>query len=598
MKSLMLLMQSVLADAGTWCCTSTTRDFKEITSRVEHEGFSFLTITLPSFCADFERSLDESQVAPSMFPSFRKRRALPLFLGGLLELVFDRSSGRLLDQPSIDAIFFIRQITLMYKKILFPCSERRERKAYDSYIKCEKEVENWSKHVSLRSLDRFERIADLVWSSVGCSLDLAIFSRTHIPKHGPGATADRLFGNEKYVLPTWTWRLEDFFPSAEFCIPNYGYTAELDAIDFLEPGRELPVRVISVPKTLKTPRIIAIEPACVQYAQQSLLEVLVDELERNDSLSGSIGFTDQVPNQELARLGSLDQSLATIDLSEASDRVSNLLVKRLLRNYPTFAGAVQACRSERADVPGHGIIPLSKFASMGSATTFPIEAMVFLTIIVVGYETWLERSLTKEDVNHLLKRVRVYGDDLIVPVEIVRSVMRELETYGLVVNTRKSFWTGKFRESCGKDYYDGHDVTVTYVRRDLPSSRSNASEMLSAISTRNQFYKAGLWKTADFLDRYLRRLAPLPTVLESSPVAGRHSFLGYETQRMCDELHRPLVKGIVVVPTPRSSKLDDFGALLKFFLKRGPDPFFDAKHLERYGRPKSVDIKIGWGLST
>jgi len=231
---------------------------------------------------------------------------------------------------------------------------------------------------------------------------------------------------------------------------------------------------------------------------------------------------------------------------------------------------------------------------MGSATCFPVEAMVFLTVVLLGIQDSLSRSLTKGDLKTILRKVRVYGDDIIVPVEHVRSVVDSLEAFGLKVNTRKSFWTGKFRESCGKDYYAGSDVTVIYFRRDWPLQQSSAPEMISANSFRNQAYKAGLWKTAEFLDQCWRRLAPLPVVLETSPVLGRHSYLGFESSRMCETLHRPLVKGYVVRASPRKSKISGEGALLKFFLKRGTDPVHDPKHLERYGRPESVNIKLRW----
>ncbi len=594
MKSLMSLLQCVLADASTWCCTSATRDFETISSRVEHEGLSFLTITLPTFCSDFERSLDQGQVDPDMFPSFRKRAGLPLFLGGFLDLVFDRESGLLLDKPSTEAIFFIRQITLMFKKILLPCSQERESRAYDQYIQCEHEVTTWSERAESRDFSQLKRISGLLWSHDCSLIDLLVYEGNLVPKHGPGATADKRVGNDKYIWATWTDRLEESFPAAEFIIPNWGFYDGLQSVDFVEPGQEQPVKVISVPKTLKTPRIIAIEPTCMQYAQQSLMECFVDHLERSDYLRGMVGFTDQVPNREFARIASRDRSLATLDLSEASDRVSNLLVKQVFSAWPNLLKALQDCRSLRADVPGHGVIPLSKFASMGSATTFPVEAMVFLTIIFVGIERSLNRPLTACDIQSYRSRVRVYGDDLIVPVEHVRSVVESLEDFGLKVNSRKSFWTGRFRESCGRDYYDGSDVTVTYCRRMFPEHRSNVPEVLSVVSFRNQLYFAGMWKAAAYLDTFLKRLAPFPNVAVTSPVVGRHSVLGYEIQKWCDNLHSPLVKGMVVRPTPRPSKLDDHGALLKFFLKRGDSPFFDPKHLERYGRPESVDIKIGW----
>lgn len=598
MKSPMELLRCILADAEMWCCTSTSRDFETISARFKLEGESFLTITLPTFCSDFERGLDQGKVDHTMFLGFKKHKALPRFLGGLLDQVFDRSSGLLVDVPSHNAIFFVRQVTLLYKKVLNPCSDARERKAFEQYVDCEKEVSGWADDVERRALARFDHVSSLLWGTIGSHLDHLVYDGSLRPRHGPGKTADRSTGNGKYDNGTWYTRLEEHFPSGDYRIANYGYAEILSGMTFLEPEDEIPVKVVSVPKTLKTPRIIAIEPTCIQYTQQALMECFVDTLEQDDFLQGAIGFTDQVPNQELARIGSEDGSLATIDLSEASDRVSNLLVLRMLQNFPTLSGAVQACRSTKADVPGHGIMPLSKFASMGSALCFPVEAMVFLTVICCGYEQWLNKPLTKRSLKSLLGKVRVYGDDIIVPVEYVRHVVEALETYGFKVNSKKSFWTGKFRESCGKDYYDGSDVSVTYVRRNFPTQRGDVQEMLSLVSFRNQLYKAGLWETVKALDEFLRSLAPLPVVLPTSPVLGRHSFLGFETQKMCPNLHRPLVKGLVVKAVSRKSPISGEGALMKFFLKRGIEPFHDVKHLERYGRPESVDIKIRWGSAT
>lgn len=611
MKSPMFILERILADASIQCRTSTTLDFNTVQRRVEHEGISFLTIALPAFCRDFEEALDLGQISSHHFFGFSRRRTLraysghnrqsgviPQFLGGILELVFDEF-GYLLDNPDITAIFFIRQICLMNKKILLETTEERKADAFKKYVECENEVSEFSVNIQQRDLNHFADVSHLLWDHILCDVDRKVYEADIIPKHGPGATAERISGNRKYAIRKWHSRLEEFFPSAEFLIPNAGFFRELDSVDFVEPEAESPSRIISVPKTLKTPRIIAIEPVCMQYTQQSLLEVLVQHLEGSTTLNGSVGFTDQSPNRDMAREGSLSDpldpdGLCTIDLSEASDRVSNLLVKTMLQAFPHLSGAVQACRTVSADVPGFGVIPLSKFASMGSATTFPIEAMVFLTIVISAYVRSQGRSTTQKRLKDILSRVRVYGDDIIVPRHIVLDVKRELETYGLKVNAAKSFWTGKFRESCGKDFYDGNDVTVVYNRRLLPSSYRDASEMLSLVSFRNQLYLAGLWETVKYLDGIIGRLAPFPIVEDTSPVLGRRSFLPYRSERDDPYLHRPLVRGLVVKAKPRPSCLDDSYALLKFFLKRGVEPIFDKKHLERYGRPQRVDTKVAW----
>jgi hypothetical protein len=282
-----------------------------------------------------------------------------------------------------------------------------------------------------------------------------------IPKHGPGSTADGLAGNAKYDQMEWTERLEEVFPYLDYALPNARYHTAVESVKFLTPEQERPVKVTLVPKTLSTPRIIAIEPTCMQYMQQAISLNLVQYLEDPNSFcSGFLGFYHQEPNQLMARTGSQEGSLATLDLSEASDRVHNDLVLELFRAYTNLSDGVQACRSRTAVVPlVNEVIPLVKFASMGSALTFPIEAMVFLTLVMIGIEQAEARHLSDNEILSLKGKVRVYGDDIVVPVEYARSVNRVLGIFGFRVNEHKSFWTGKFRESCGKEYYDGHDVS-------------------------------------------------------------------------------------------------------------------------------------------
>nr|QDH89758.1 MAG: RNA-dependent RNA polymerase [Leviviridae sp.] len=96
--------------------------------------------------------------------------------------------------------------------------------------------------------------------------------------------------------------------------------------------------------------------------QQGILRSFLEHFYEDDFLSKVIGFDDQVPNQELARLGSLDQRTATLDMSDASDRVSNQLVRGLVRRWPSLSEAIDATRSRKAVLPGSGeVIRLAKF---------------------------------------------------------------------------------------------------------------------------------------------------------------------------------------------------------------------------------------------
>lgn len=596
MKSHMQLLHCVLRDCSrnTLGCASTSRDFKRITARVENEGLSFLTITLPQFGKDFEKSLDQGEVAQTAFAGFAKTGRLPKFLSGFTSLVFNIGDGRLVDEPSIEAIRSVRQICNLFGKLDLPCSNARVTASIRKFVEVEHQLKERDRAIDYDELRRCQRLCSLVFGDAISVVDRKIYEGTLLPKHGPGATADKLRGNSKFNLRMWTERLQEVFECYEFLFPSVSHFLE-SQLEFVDPGSELPVRVITVPKTLKTPRIIAIEPAVMQYMQQAILRELVKALERPNKLSSAfVGFERQEPNQLLARQGSSDGSLATLDLSEASDRVSNQHVRYLFAPFQWFSRGLDATRSRKADVPGFGVIRLSKFASMGSALCFPIEAMVFATLVFRGIEKELRRPLTERDLHDLVGKVRVYGDDIIVPTDYVQSVVSTLHDFGHVVNENKSFWTGRFRESCGREFYDGFDVSIVKVRRLLPSRRSDVPEIVSTVSLRNQLYAACAWEAAEFLDRHLERFIPLPDVLPTSQGLGRHNLSGsYDTERTCPNLQKPLVKAAVVVGRPAKSYLDGPGALLKFFLNNGEEPL--AKdHLERYGRPDAVYLKHRW----
>lgn len=605
MKSLVELWSVLAKEFGEWCSTSTSRDCKTLRDRVETEGLSFLTITLPAFGSAFERCLDAGCVTPGDFLGFKRSSGpLPRFLGGFLAQCFDRQSGQIRLDVNVDCVTAIRQLTRVFGKLELPCADHRVRAAFNKYVQIEMEVKDVTTELGPGGFDRLARISTHLFGDVFSSLSKTLYEGQLIPKHGPGATADRQSSNQRFRHRSWPLRLESLFPFVEYALPSSSYYHELDDVHFPDSGAELPVRVISVPKTLKTPRIIAIEPSCMQYMQQALSGPLATLLEskvvpghtRVNLCYSMIGFTDQDPNKFLAKEGSLSGSLATLDLSDASDRVSVKHVDALLSNWPLLKEAFMAVRSTHADVPGHGVVPLSKYASMGSALCFPVEAMVFLAVIFYGLCESEAATDLRREIQSYQGRVRVYGDDIIVPTDKVDRVIGALELFGFKVNTNKSFWTGKFRESCGGDYYGGLDVTPTKLKRLFPSSHTETEEVMSLVAFRNHLYKRGLWNTAYWLDS---RISPLlhgyyPYVESTSQVIGRESFLGIEpSKRLHNSLHVPLVKGYRATMRPPVDKLDGWPALLKYFLKQGEDPL-PKEHLQRQGRPRAVSTKLGW----
>jgi hypothetical protein len=451
----------------------------------------------------------------------------------------------------------------------------------------------------------FQCTAGYAWvSTLGGEFD----TLNLVPRHGPGATAERLRGNAKYSFDRWHERLNVAFPLDWFRFSNLDHALSdedgLSSIKEYDVDQELPVRVITVPKTLKSPRIIAIEPVCMQYAQQALSNWIVPRIEKSTILGRAILFRDQSVNQKAAIIASSNGSSATIDLSEASDRVPLQMVRLMLRECPMLLEAILACRSSMAQLPTGEIIALKKFASMGSALCFPIESMYFFTIIVHAILWKHGIPPTPLTIRRIAKRIHIYGDDIIIPTDEVDTVIEALQLYGCKVNSTKSFWTGKFRESCGCDAFDGIDVTPVYLREAQPRHRRDSTGILSWVSTSNQLYQAGMWKTSDVMKNAVEKLmGKLPIALDGTPGLCWTSFLGCpEPERMCDHLHVPLVRTYKVQARRVTDTLDGYPALLKYFLRSNgtsvPDHLnpreVDKKHLAFSARCGTVSRKRHW----
>ena len=200
----------------------------------------------------------------------------------------------------------------------------------------------------------------------------------------------------------------------------------------------------TVPKDSYTDRNIGKEPTGNGFLQQGVHLFLRDVL-----LRVGIDLRSQTTNQELARCATF-AGLATVDLSSASDTVSDGLVRFLLP--PRWYNLLNSLRSKYTRV-GDEMVRLEKFSSMGNAFTFELETLIFYA---------LSRAICKE--LNLGGRVSAYGDDIIIPAASRQLFEEVFEFCGFLVNKDKSFWDGSFYESCGKHYFHGVDVTPVYQK--------------------------------------------------------------------------------------------------------------------------------------
>jgi len=208
-----------------------------------------------------------------------------------------------------------------------------------------------------------------------------------------------------------------------------------------------PGELMFVPKSAKTHRSIIVEPSLNSLVQKGYGTFLKQRLKR-----AGVDLYDQTRNKRLAQRASIDNSLATIDLSSASDTISKELVSQLLPL--DWYLRLSACRTSEVfyknwDEPLH----LHKFSSMGNGYTFELESLLFYAL------TWAVCR-----VEEIQPFVSVYGDDIICPTSIYTRLSEVFQYCGFSINDRKSFITGPFRESCGADFLNGVNVRPYYQK--------------------------------------------------------------------------------------------------------------------------------------
>lgn len=257
-------------------------------------------------------------------------------------------------------------------------------------------------------------------------------------------------------------------------------------------------RFTTVPKDWNKDRGICIEPSLNVHYQLGIGRFLAKRLKWH----GIDKYEGQVIHKNLARIASLTKACATIDLSNASDTVSEVLIKLLLPD--DWWQLVAAVRCTHTLVNGKWVM-LEKFSSMGNGYTFELETLVFYTLCL----TVSQMDGVKEDPFTPGLAISVYGDDIIVPTSIAACVLSSLRFFGFTPNEAKTFTKGSFRESCGGDYLSGFDVRPFYLKKDLDENHRHIAAANGLRRTRIRGEAAGL-KPGFLLKPWRQLLKALP----------------------------------------------------------------------------------------
>jgi hypothetical protein len=312
------------------------------------------------------------------------------------------------------------------------------------------------------------------------------------PSHGPGAVMHKERASEKSRF-LYSSRICDLYPYDKY----FNLLPFLGEKDLLSQAIDTDCnvsRMVAVPKDSRGPRLISVHSKESVWIQQGQRRSLEHCIESHPLTRGRINFADQSVNGRLALQSSIDRVYTTIDMKEASDRVTRGTVQFLFGGLWPY---LDATRADRIRLLDNRLVPLHMYAPMGNATTFPVEALVFWASIRAGIR--LRHGVSCD-------AVYVFGDDIIVPSSYYDGAIYGLCSMGLIPNASKTFRKGFFRESCGVDAYHGIDVTPHRWRASV--TLNSYSDLISACDLAKRFRISGYDRSATELYRLVRQRFP------------------------------------------------------------------------------------------
>lgn len=292
---------------------------------------------------------------------------------------------------------------------------------------------------------------------------------------------------------------------------NAWFTSLCSSSTHSEPETVRGNRFTSVPKQATAERGICIEPGLNVYWQLAIGTHMKNYLKRK---FGYNLYTAQARHRSMAQHASLTGRWATIDLKNASDLFSYWFVRMVMPD--DWWELVSSLRSPCSEVNGKHVL-LEKFSSMGNGFTFELMTVILTALcLTLGEGKYALRG----ECSHVGPLgpigyssdgdISVFGDDIIVPPSVASLLLKCLPAVGLMVNERKTFLDGPFRESCGGDYFQGVDVRA-YNSQETPNEPSRLIVLANAVRRLGRQHRHGDYGFRDYRRTWFRILDAVPS---------------------------------------------------------------------------------------
>lgn len=273
----------------------------------------------------------------------------------------------------------------------------------------------------------------------------------------------------------------------------------------------------SVPKSYKAYRIVSPQRPIENFLSGMIWDSM------NSAIKDDMRFAylDQSRSKYAAFQASISQDYATLDLTQASDRIPLSLIAEIfptkfvllipyitcryfgLFDHTIRGGKVVHVPHEENGKVRHYIDYIGRYwmyGSMGSRTTYLVESVFFLAVAEAAADIMGLRSTRKPPI--------IVGDDMIVDSRLAQLTVDLLYKVNAVPSEDKSYLTGSYREACGAEYYYGVDTHTYYCPRKVLSTKANNRQVTAEalVDMQHHFYYSPHVRA--FLTSEVRRLVP------------------------------------------------------------------------------------------